>query len=76
MTKAETDRRAAEQELHRRLAAGSGEPPRAWLDRSLVAWAEAGAVRFLRLAPGRTSVDPGPRPPAEPADRADPELSS
>ena len=73
MTKAETDRRAAEQELHRRLAAGSGEPPRAWLDRSLVAWAEAGAVRFLRLAPGRTSVDPGPRPPAEPADRADPE---
>ncbi|MBV8266867.1 MAG: hypothetical protein JO252_11120 [Planctomycetaceae bacterium] len=68
MTTAEADRRAAEQELYRRLAAGSGAPPRAWLYRSLVVWAEAGAVRFLRLAPG-------PRPPAEPDDQADPELS-
>jgi hypothetical protein len=51
LTEAETDRRVAEQELHRRLAAGSGEPPRAWPYRSLVVWAEAGAVRFLRLAP-------------------------
>jgi hypothetical protein len=48
---AETDRRAAERELYRRLAAGSGAPPRAGPDRSLVVWAEAGAVRFLRLAP-------------------------
>ena len=67
------DRFAAECELYERLAAGSGEPPRAWPYRSLVVWAEAGAVRFLRRAPGRTSGDPGPRPPAEPADRADPE---
>jgi hypothetical protein len=66
LTEAEADRRAAEQELHRRLAAGTGEPPRAWPYRSLVVWAEAGAVRFLRLAPG-------PMPPAEPDDQADPE---
>ena len=59
LAEAEADRRAAEQELHHRLAAGAGEPPRAWPFRSLVVWAEAGAVRFLRLA--------------EPADRADPE---
>jgi hypothetical protein len=50
LTEAEADRRAAEQELHRRLAA-AGEPPRAWPYRSLVVWAEAGAVRFLRLVP-------------------------
>jgi hypothetical protein len=60
------DRFAAERELYQRLAAGVGEPARAWPYRSLVVWAEAGAVRFLRLAPG-------PRPPAEPDDRADPE---
>ena len=76
LAEAEADRRAAEQELHRRLAAGTGEPPRAWPYRSLVVWAEAGAVRFLRLAPRRKFVDPGPMPPAEPADRADPELPS
>jgi hypothetical protein len=51
LAKAETNRRAAERELHRRLAAGTGEPPQAWPDRSLVVWAEAGAVRFLRWAP-------------------------
>ncbi len=45
------DRCAAEHELYQRLAAALGEPPRAWPDRSLVVWAEAGAVRFLRLAP-------------------------
>ena len=76
LDEAMADRFAAERELYERLAAGSGKPPRAWPYRSLVVWAEEGAVRFLRLAPGRTSLDPGPRPPAEPADRADPELSS
>jgi hypothetical protein len=64
LDEAMTDRFAAERELYERLAAGNGEPPRAWPYRSLVVWAEAGAVRFLRLAPG-------PRPPAESADRAD-----
>ena len=73
LDEAMADRFAAERELYERLAAGTGEPPRAWPYRSFVVWAEEGAVRFLRLAPGRTSVDPGPRPPAEPADRADPE---
>jgi hypothetical protein len=76
LAEAETDRRAAERELYRRLADTAGEPPRAWPYRSLVVWAEAGAVRFLRLAPGRKFVDPGPMPPAEPDDRADPELPS
>jgi hypothetical protein len=76
LAEAEADRRAAEQELHHRLAAGAGEPPRAWPYRAVVVWAEAEAVRFLRLAPGRKFVDPGPMPPAEPADRADPELPS
>src|SRR5512146_2332196 len=73
LDEAMADRCAAERELYQRLAAGVGEPPRAWPYRSLVVWAESGAVRFLRLAPRRTFVDPGPMPPAEPADQADPE---